>query len=582
MNIYKRLMQYIVPHKVRLIVACLCMLVFSLFNALVSAALYIIFNGFFNKGQVVVKDIPYIATHQPLVFSADLVPIFVVLVFIFRGIFDFLSNYLMSNIGLRIVMKVRNDLYEHMIRLSNRFYAQGRTGDMISRIMSDVAYIQGAVTDVIVDLVKQPFMILFNVPMAFIWGGKLAAISLITFPLVAIPISVLGKRLRKVTRQMQEKTADITSILEETFTGIRVVKAFNMEEKEVSKFEAVNKSVFSFFRKMLKVTIIQKPLVEIMGAIGAAVAIWFSMRLLSPDRFVAFIGSMFLFYEPLKKLSKVNSNIQQSIGAGTRIFEIMDMEIHKDSPNAVPFKGDIREIGFSHVCFSYLPEREVLKDINFTVSAGEMVAIVGSSGSGKTTLVNLIPRFYDPVRGFVTINGKDTREFTLRSLRDQIGLVSQETILFNDSMRDNIAYGKPAATFEEIQRAAEAAYADEFIQQLGKKYDTSIGEKGFLLSGGQRQRISIARAILKNPPILILDEATSQLDAESEREVQRALENLMKGKTVFVIAHRLSTVQKADRILVIEDGRIAQQGTNESLLKEDGPYRRLYELQFNL
>jgi len=558
------------------------MLVFSLFNALVSAALYIIFNGFFNKGQVVVKDIPYIAAHQPIVFSADLVPLFVVLVFIFRGIFDFLSNYLMSNIGLRIVMKVRNDLYEHMIRLSNRFYAQGRTGDMISRIMSDVAYIQGAVTDVIVDLVKQPFMILFNIPMAFIWGGKLAAISLITFPLVAIPISVLGKRLRKVTRQMQEKTADITSILEETFTGIRVVKAFNMEEKEVSKFEAVNKSVFSFFRKMLKVTIIQKPLVEIMGAIGAAVAIWFSMRLLSPDRFVAFIGSMFLFYEPLKKLSKVNSNIQQSIGAGTRIFEIMDMEIHKDSPKAVAFRGDIRQIGFSHVYFSYAPEREVLKDIDFTVAAGEMVAIVGSSGSGKTTLVNLIPRFYDPVRGCVTINGKDTREFTLRSLRDQIGLVSQETILFNDSMRDNIAYGKPAASFEEIQRAAEAAYADEFIQQLEQKYDTPIGEKGFLLSGGQRQRISIARAILKNPPILILDEATSQLDTESEREVQRALENLMKGKTVFVIAHRLSTVQKSDRILVIEDGRIAQQGTNDSLLKEDGPYRRLYELQFNL
>src|SRR3989338_7070175 len=371
MNIYRRLMQYIVPHKVRLAVACLCMLVFSLFNALVSAALYIIFNGFFNKGQVVVKDIPYIAAHQPIVFSADLVPLFVVLVFIFRGIFDFLSNYLMSNIGLRIVMKVRNDLYEHMIRLSNRFYAQGRTGDMISRIMSDVAYIQGAVTDVIVDLVKQPFMILFNIPMAFIWGGKLAAISLITFPLVAIPISVLVKRLRKVTRQMQEKTADITSILEETFTGIRVVKAFNMEEKEVSKFEAVNKSVFSFFRKMLKVTIIQKPLVEIMGAIGAAVAIWFSMRLLSPDRFVAFIGSMFLFYEPLKKLSKVNSNIQQSIGAGTRIFEIMDMEIHKDSPKAVAFRGDIRQIGFSHVYFSYAPEREVLKDIDFTVAAGE-------------------------------------------------------------------------------------------------------------------------------------------------------------------------------------------------------------------
>lgn len=582
MDIYKRLLQYIAPHRVRLFLACLCMLIFSLFNALVSAALYVIFNGFFNKGQVVVKDVPFLTAHEPLVFSASFVPVVVIFVFFFRGIFDFLSNYLMSIIGLRIVMKIRNDLYEHMIRLSHRFYSQGRTGDMISRIMSDVGYIQGAVTDVIVDLVKQPFMILFNIPMAFIWGGKLAVVSLITFPLVAIPISILGLRLRKVTRQMQEKTADITTILEETFTGIRVVKAFNMEEKEISKFESVNKSVFAFFTKMVKVTIIQKPLVEVMGAVGASLAIWFGMQQLPPDRFVAFIGAMFIFYEPLKKLSKVNSNIQQSIGAGTRIFEIMDMEIHKDLPHAVNFKERIREIAFSHVHFSYNPDREVLKDIDLTVSAGEIVAIVGASGSGKTTLVNLIPRFYDPTGGFIAINGKDTRDFTLRSLRDQIGLVSQETILFNDSMRDNIAYGKPTASFEEIQRAAEAAYADEFIQQLKQKYDTPIGEKGFLLSGGQRQRISIARAILKNPPILILDEATSQLDTESEREVQTALENLMKGKTVFIIAHRLSTVQKADRILVIEDGRIAQQGTNESLLREDGPYRRLYELQFNL
>ncbi len=582
MNIYRRLLQYIIPHRVRLFVACLCMLGFSIFNALVSAALYVIFNGFFNKGQVIVKDVPYLTTHHPFVFSASLVPVVVISVFLLRGIFDFLSNYLMSNIGLRIVMKIRNDLYEHMIRLSLRFYSQGRTGDMISRIMSDVGYIQGAVTDVIVDLVKQPFMILFNIPMAFIWGGKLATVSLITFPLVAIPISVLGRRLRKITRQMQEKTADITTILEETFTGIRVVKAFNMEEKEIFKFESVNKSVFAFFKKMLKITIIQKPVIEVMGAVGASIAIWFGMKNLSPDRFVAFIGAMFIFYEPLKKLSKVNSNIQQSIGAGARIFEIMDMELHKDAPNAVLFRDSIREIAFSHIHFRYAPEREVLKDIDFTVSAGEVVAIVGASGSGKTTLVNLIPRFYDPTEGCITINERDTRDFTLRSLRDQIGLVSQETILFNDSMRENIAYGKPNASFEEIQRAAEAAYADEFIQHLKQKYDTPIGEKGFLLSGGQRQRISIARAILKNPPILILDEATSQLDTESEREVQRALENLMKGKTVFIIAHRLSTVQKADRILVIEDGRIAQQGTNESLLQEEGPYRRLYELQFNL
>ncbi|MBI4550272.1 MAG: ATP-binding cassette domain-containing protein [Candidatus Omnitrophica bacterium] len=558
------------------------MFAFSIFNALVSAALYVIFNGFFNQGQVIIKDLPYLG-EQTLVFSARIVPFFVIAVFLLRGAFDFLSNYLMSNIGLRVVMKVRNDLYDHMIRLSQKFYSHGRTGDMISRIMSDVAYIQGSVTDVIVDLVKQPLIIIFNIPMAFIWGGKLAVVALVTFPIVAIPITVLGKRLRKITRNMQERTADITSILEETFTGIRVVKAFNMEQREISKFEAVNKSVFNFFKKMLKITLIQRPLVEVMGAVGAAIAIWFGMQYLSADRFVAFIGAMFIFYEPLKKLSKVNSNIQQSIGAGTRIFEIIDQEPDvQDAPSAVPFREAVREIEFSNVSFRYVEDRDVLKDINLRVEAGEVIALVGASGSGKTSLVNLLPRFYDPTSGSLRINGRDIREFKVKTLRDQIGLVSQEIVLFNDTIRGNIAYGKPGATFEEIVRAAEAAYADDFIRELDKGYDSWIGEKGFLLSGGQRQRIAIARAMLKNPPILILDEATSQLDTESEREVQRALENLMQGKTAFVIAHRLSTVQKADRILVLDEGRIVQQGTSESLLREDGPYRRLHDLQFNL
>ena len=563
--------------------AGLCMFFFSIFNSLVSVALYVIFNGFFNQGKVIVKDIPYLAIHKPIVFSAAIVPFFVVTVFLFRGVFDFLSNYLMSNVGLRAVMNIRNDLYERMISLPIKFFSKGRTGDLISRIMNDVGFIQGAITDVVVDFVKQPLIIIFNIPMAFIWGGKLAIVSLIIFPIVAVPITLLGRKLRNITRKMQDRTADITSILEETFTGIRIVKAFNMEEREVSKFESVNKNVFNFFKKMLKITVIQKPVIEVMGAIGAAFAIWFGIRHLSPDRFVAFIGSMFIFYDPIKKLSKVNSVIQQSIGAGTRIFEIMDEPIDiKDKPDAMLFQETIREIAFSHVHFGYSPEREVLTDIDFRVKAGEVVAIVGSSGSGKTSLVNLIPRFYDPWTGSVMINGKDIRDFMVKSLRDQIGLVSQEIVLFNDSIRDNIAYGRPHATFQEIKRAAEAAYADEFILNLANEYDTSIGEKGFLLSGGQRQRIAIARAILKNPPILILDEATSQLDAESEREVQNALENLMKGKTVFVIAHRLSTVQRADRIIVLEDGKIVQQGTNESLLRDDGPYRRLYELQFNL
>jgi subfamily B ATP-binding cassette protein MsbA len=559
------------------------MLFFSVFNSLVSAVLYVIFNGFFNQGQVIVKDLPGIPLDAPLVFSAAVIPVMVVGVFLLRGIFDFLSNYLMSMVGLRAVMGIRNDLYRHMTSLSLDFYTKGRTGDLISRIMSDVSHIQGAITDVVVDVIKQPLIIMLNIPMAFIWGGRIAVVSLILFPIVAVPIALLGRRLRGITRKMQERTADITSILEETFSGMRIVKAFNMEQREVSKFEAVNKSVFGFFKKMLKVTVVQRPLVEVMGAVGSALAIGFGMQYLPPDRFVAFIGAMFIFYEPIKKLSKVNSSIQQSIGAGGRIFEIMDHPtMVTESPWAVRFTGEVQEIAFDHVHFSYTPEKEILTDIDLTVHAGEIVAVVGGSGAGKTTLLNLILRFYDPTRGAVRINGKDIGDFTVTSLREQIGLVTQETILFNDTVRDNIAYGKPDATLEEIEEAARAAFADEFVRELPQKYDTLIGERGALLSGGQKQRIAIARAVLKNPPILLLDEATSQLDTESERKVQEALERLMQGKTVFVIAHRLSTIQKADRILVLEGGRIVQQGSNQSLLREEGPYRRLHDLQFNL
>lgn len=563
--------------------ACLCMLFCSLFSAMVSAVLYVIFNGFINQGQVTIKDLPYVSFltgGQPVTFSAVFIPLLVIGFFLLRGIFDFLSSYLMSNVGLRSIMRLRNDLYRHITRLDLDFYSKGRTGDLISRIMNDVSYIQGAITDVIVDLFKQPLAILFNIPMAFYFGGKFGLISIAVFPVVVLPIVILGKRLRKVTRNMQEKFADITSIMEESFNGARVVKAFNMENHEISKFEAVNMRVFNYFKKMLKVTIVQKPLIEVLGAFGAALAIWFGMQSLPADRFVAFIGAMFMFYEPIKRLSKVNSSIQQSIGAGSRIFEIMDQKSAiVELPDAEPLKGVIQSIGFHRVSFNYAPEKLVLSGVDFFVRAGEVVAIVGSSGSGKTTLANLIPRFYDPNEGYLSINGRDIREFTIESLRNNIGLVTQETILFNDSVRGNIAYGRPAASIEEIHRAAERAHADVFIRELADGYETNIGEKGGQLSGGQRQRISIARAILKDPPILILDEATSQLDTESEREVQKALENLMQGKTVFIIAHRLSTIQNADRILVLDQGRIVQEGSHGSLLGEEGVYKRLYELQ---
>ncbi|MDD5084451.1 MAG: ABC transporter ATP-binding protein [Candidatus Omnitrophica bacterium] len=583
MRIYPRLLSYIKPYKGHLAVAFLAMFFFSIFNALVSATLYIIFNGFFNKGMVIIKDLPYVPIGRPIVFSAGWIPFIIIFVFFFRGVFDYISQYMMANVGLMAIRNVRNDLYTHMNRLSLDFYAHGRTGDLISRIMNDVNYIQGAITDVIVDLVKQPLIILFNLPMTIIWGGKLAIIGLTLFPMVSIPIVFLGRKLRKVTRSMAERNADITSVLQETITGVRIVKAFNMEEREVSKFRAVNQKVFDYLRKMVKITIVQRPLIEILGAFAAAFAIWLGIKMLPADRFVAFIGSLFIFYEPLKKISKVNASIQSSIAAGTRIFEIIDKEVTvKEKPDAKQLFPPIHSVNFCDVSFEYDKGIPVLHDINLDVRAGEIVAIVGVSGSGKTSLVNLIPRFYDPVGGAIKINGEDTRNFTLKSLRDQIGIVTQETILFNDSIRDNIAYGKPGASIEEIKEAAIAAQADEFIREMPHGYDTMIGERGVKLSGGQRQRLSIARAMLKNPPILILDEATSQLDTESERLVQEAIERLVQKRTVFVIAHRLSTVQNASRIIVLEDGCVVESGTNDSLLREGGLYRRLYELQFNI
>ena len=583
MNIYRRLLNYIRPHRGRLAVAVLCMFFYSIANSLVSATLYIIVNGLHNKSAVVINDLEYIPFASSLSFPAFWIPFIMVVVFFLRGFFDYVSNYQMSSIGIRIVRKIRDDLYEHLVRLSSDFYSKGRTGDFLSRIVNDVGSIQGAVTDVIVDLIKQPMVILFNIPWVFIWGGPNAAFAIMIFPLVAIPITLLGRNLRRITKKMQERAADITAFIAETLAGIHIVKAFCQEEREIGKFREINKNVFDFFKKTIRITLIQRPLIEIMGAVGAAIAVWFGLKSLPPDRFVAFVGSLFIFFEPLKKVSKVNSTVQQSIASGGRIFEILDaVPSIRDRESAIVFSGSPETASYEKVSFQYEPGKNVLQDIDFQVRRGEILALVGVSGSGKTTLMNLLLRFYDPTQGSIKLNGIDIRNFTLESLREFIGIVSQDTILFNATVRENIAYGRPEAGLEEIEQAAEAAYADHFIQALPKGYDTPLGERGLKLSGGQRQRIAIARALLKNPPILILDEATSHLDTESEREVQSALENLMQGRTVFVIAHRLSTIQRADRILVLEAGRIIQDGTNETLLREGGAYKKLYDLQFNL
>lgn len=582
MDIYKRLLQYIKPHRGRLYIAIVCMLGYAIVNSLLSGIGYIVINGLYNQDKVVF-NIPHISFLKSLTFPVYWIPVFMITVFFLRGIFDYISNYEMANVGIRSIRKVRDDLYEHLVYLSNDFYSKGRTGDFLSRIMNDVGSIQGAITDVVVDIVKQPFTILFNIPMVFIWGGSYAVYALLIFPLVAIPITLLGKNLRRTTKKMQERAADITAFIGETLSGINIVRSYNQEESEIRKFKNINKNVFDFFAKTVRITLIQRPLIDLMGAGGAALAVWFGLKHLPPDRFVAFVGSLFIFYEPLKKISKVNSTIQQSIAAGSRIFEILDaVPSIQDRKGALDFKESVREVSYEDTEFYYEEDKKVLKGVSFTVKRGEVLAIVGASGSGKTTLMNLILRFYDPTAGAIKMNGRDIRQITVKSLRDKIGIVTQETILFNATIRENIAYGNPQASLEEVRQAAAVAYADKFIEALPMGYDTNLGERGLRLSGGQRQRIAIARALLKNPEILVFDEATSHLDTESEREVQKALENAMKGRTVFVIAHRLSTIQHADRIIVMDSGLIIQQGRNEDLLREGGVYKKLYDLQFNI
>ncbi|MFA6599759.1 MAG: ABC transporter ATP-binding protein [Candidatus Omnitrophota bacterium] len=582
-TIYRRLLGYVKPYRGKIALAFLASQGYALATALVSGTLYLIINGLQNKKEVIINNIPHVPFMQEIRFPAVWIPFIMVAVFVMRSFFEYLSTYAMASVGISAIRKIRDDLYKHLIGLSNDFYSRGRTGDFLSRIMNDVGSIQGAITDVVTDAVKQPFVVMYNIPMVFIWGGKYAFFAIAIFPLVAIPITLLGKNLRRITKQMQERSADITAFIGETLAGINVVKAFNREKDENEKFAKINKNVFDFFKRTIRISIIQRPLIEIMGAVGAALAIWFAIENLSADRFGAFVISLFIFYEPLKKMSKMNSTIQQSIAAGSRIFEILDaVPSIKDGPEAVPFTGTIEEIAFEGVGFAYETGEKVLDHIQFRIRHGEVFAIVGPSGSGKTTMVNLLPRFYDPTEGGIRINGKDIRSLTLHSVRELIGIVSQDTILFNMSVAENISYGKPHASIEEIHRAAAGAYADHFIEELPMGYQTQLGERGLKLSGGQRQRLAIARAILKDPPILVLDEATSHLDTQSEREVQKALENLMQGRTVFVIAHRLSTVQRADRIIVLQDGKIIQEGTNESLLESGGAYKKLYDLQFNL
>ncbi|MBU4285415.1 MAG: ABC transporter ATP-binding protein/permease, partial [Verrucomicrobia bacterium] len=557
---------YARPYMARLIVGGICGVIFAgSTTGLLVAARDILRNVFQNAPLI---NVILIALSLPILAAG-------------RGVGQFLSEYFMQWVGNKVVMDMRVATFAHLQELSMRYFSKSKTGELISRTINDSMMIERAVSVVLGNMVKEPFVLLGAVGFLFWLDPKLAFASLVLFPICIIPIAIFGRRVRRYARHGQERLAALVSIMQEALMGIRIVKAFGMESYEVARFTEQCQLFFNRIMRVNRDKASMEPLIVFISIIGLALVLLYARWAHMPaEDFITFAIATMALYEPVKKLSKIHMHIQQTSASVDRIFEILDTPVViKDATDAHVLRDRIANLRFDNVQFAY-DAQPVLCDIAFTVTAGERVAIVGGSGAGKTTLVNLIPRFYDVTGGGLLINGVDIRHFTLKSLRAQIGMVTQETILFNDTVTANIAYGHTDASAATIEQAARRAYAHEFILQMPEGYNTVIGERGVRLSGGQCQRLAIARAILRNPPILILDEATSALDTESERLVQAALDDLMEGRTVFAIAHRLSTVIHCDRIIVLDAGRLVESGKHQELLDRNGMYRRLYDLQF--
>jgi ATP-binding cassette, subfamily B, bacterial MsbA len=570
MNPFFRLLQFARPHRGRLAAAVVAMLLYAAASAGVAALIQPIFD-------------------QVLPSRENLLPVSIALLSIYfiKGISAFLSGYLMTDVGQRVVRDVRNVLFRHILGQSAAFFSLQTTGRLMSRITNDVGQVQRSVSETLGDLARESLSLIGIVCLLFYYDARLAIVCLTGAPLVVYPLVRLGQRIRRTTRRSQEALEQMSHVSAEAFTGHRIVKAFGAEGRENAKFE---RSSEYFYRTSMKVTSALSafpPLMEFIGGIAFVAALAYGSQeiasgRLTPGQFTAFIAALFMMYAPAKKLSRVNADLQQAMAASERIFEILDSHNEVvDRPGAIELPPFRSVVEFRDVRFAYDGRggAATLDGVSFTVRPGQMLAIVGRSGAGKTTLVNLIPRFYDVTAGTIRIDGHDVRDVTLASLRSQIGIVTQETVLFDDTIGANIAYGRPDATRGQIEAAARAAHAHEFVATLEGGYDTMIGERGHRLSGGQRQRLAIARAILRDSPILILDEATSSLDAESEMLVQEALSNLMLNRTSFVIAHRLSTVRRADAIVILERGRIVESGTHDELMSRGGAYAKLYELQ---
>ena len=571
MNLYFRALKYIKPYWKRGLAAGICTIIAA------GGTAYLPF---------VIKDMVDQVLSEKNTTMLNWIVLSIIVVFVIRGIAYYGQSYLMNYVGQRVIIDIRKAVFEKLQRLSMSFYDKHKTGTIMSYVTNDVSALQSAMVDNVVEMITETVILVASIVMMIYLDWKLFLVTFATFPVVLFFIDNFGKRIRKSGSRIQEAAADITSVLQEVASSPRVIKSFVREGYEVDRFDKENMNNFRANMKYAQLSSTLTPTIEFVAAVGVSIILWYGGNSvingsITAGSLVAFLTYAVNISNPIKRLSRVIGNIQKALAAAQRVFDVLDLpEDIKNAPDAKALpkvKGDVR---FNDVSFAYNENEEVLSHVSFEVKPGEMVAFVGPSGAGKSTVASLLPRFYDAINGSITIDGQDIRKVTLDSLREQVGIVPQETVLFNGSVYDNILYGRLDATREEVEAAAKAANAHDFIMQLPDGYETMLGDRDMNISGGQRQRISIARAILKNPQILILDEATSALDTESERVVQEALDRLMVGRTSFVIAHRLSTIKNADKIMVLEKGQLIEQGNHDELMAMDGLYAHLYKIQY--